>query len=74
MNTVGRHLCWNKLKEGSLENAFYRTRDFVSLAIEMTLVWKSELFLIFDQLFCKVCTSMFIPFIYDIIQLFPQQK
>lgn len=54
MNTVDRHLYWNSLKEVSLENAFYHTRDFVSLAIEMICTWKSEPFLIFDQLFCEV--------------------
>lgn len=59
MNTVDRHLCWNTLKEGSLENVFHPTRDFIFLAIEMICVWKPELFLIFDQLFCEVWTPMF---------------
>lgn len=31
VNTVDRHLCWNTLKEGSLENVFHRTRDFCFL-------------------------------------------
>lgn len=74
MNTVDRHLCWNTLKEDSLENAFYHTRDFVFLAIEIIYIWKSELFLIFDQLFCEISTSMFMQSICDIIQLFPWQK
>lgn len=58
MNTVDRHLCWNTLKEDSLENAFYHTKDFVFLAIEIICIWKSELFLIFDQLFCEISTSI----------------
>lgn len=74
MNTVDRHLYWNTLKEVSLENAFYRTRDFVFLAIEMICIWKSELFLIFDQLFCEVWTSMFMESVCDIIQFLPWQK
>lgn len=74
MNSEDRHLCWNTLKEGSLENAFDRPRDFVFLAIEMIFVWKLELFLICDQLFCEICTSMFMPSLYDIIHLFPWQK
>lgn len=74
MNTVDRHLCWNTLKDVSSENAFYCTRDFVFLAIEIICIWKSELFLIFDQLFCEVWTSMFMESVCDIIQLFPWQK
>ena len=74
MNAVGRHSCWSTLKGGSSENALYRTRDSVFLATEMNFVWKSELFLIFDQLFCEACPSMFMPSISDIIHLFPWQN
>lgn len=74
MNIVDRHLCWNTFKEDSLENAFYCTRDFAFLAIEIIYIWKSELFLIFDQLFCEASISIFMQSICDIIQLFPWQK
>ena len=74
MNTADRHSCWSTLKGGSLENSLYHTRDSVFLATEMNFVWKSELSLIFDQLFCEACTSMFMPSISDIIHLFPWQN
>lgn len=53
------------------ENAFYCTRDFVFLAIEIIYISKSELFLMFDQFFCEASTSIFMQSICDIIQLFP---
>lgn len=74
LNTVDRHLCWNTFKEDSLENVFYWTRGLVFLAFEIISIWKSELFLIFDQLFCEASTSIFMHSICDIIQLFPWQR
>lgn len=65
MNTAA---CWNTLRGGSLENAFHCLKDFVFQAIEIICIWKSERFLIFDQIFHEVSTSMFMKSVCDIIK------